>query len=271
MEHTRELGNSIEEIARDKAAIITPDTKCVYMADQIKEAEEVIVKRAEMMQIPVKSYGVDFWCENTEYTPFGMKTDVVLEKCCYRNLLLPLLGEHQVRNLALALAVVTDIEDGITGNELKECLKQLNWPGRMELLSAQPPIVLDACINRNSAENVKNILKKMPVCSWDFIIGVPDDKDYMGVIETIADMAENIFLVRTENPYYVFSDIQTEVLRKFGYRSLGMMDLTEAVSRVKKNNRAVCILGTTGLVSQVHRQKQLLFGNRVYGDEYGRE
>jgi len=268
MEHTRELGNSIEEIARDKAAIITSDTRCVYMANQIKAAEEVILARAKMMQIPVKTYGVDFWCENTEFTPSGMKTDVVLQKCCYRNLELPLLGEHQVRNLALALAVVADIEENITEDELRECLKQLNWPGRMEMISAKPPVVLDACINRDSAENVKNVLKKMPVSSWDFIIGVPDDKDYAGVIETVSDMAENIFLVKTENPYYIFSDIQAETIKKIGHRPLGIMNLAEAVNRVKKNNRACCILGTTGLVSQVHRQKQFLFGNRVNDDEW---
>lgn len=109
LEHTRELGDTLAAIAEDKSHVITGEQKCVYFAEQEPEVLEVLVRRAKAMQVPYKIYGRDFQAENIRYTYSGMLFDVVIGDNIYPDLQIPLLGEHQAKNCALALAVCMDV------------------------------------------------------------------------------------------------------------------------------------------------------------------
>lgn len=258
-EHTRELGKTIEEIAENKAAVITSNVRCVYVGEQTDKVWQIIRKQAENMQVPIKYFGKDFWCENIKYKQQGMKLDVVCNGRRYIDLMLPLLGEHQAKNLSLAIAVVEDILGEIPKEACKRCLRTLHWPGRLEVLCEEPLVILDACINRKSAENVKAVLKRYSLTSWQFIIGIPDDKDYLGVVETMADMADIFYLVKVDNPHYVFSDIQKRRISEKGYSVRGMLSVQEALRLGLQSGSAICMLGTTALVAQIYKQKDVLF------------
>ena len=78
LEHTRELGDTLTAIAEDKSHVITGEQKCVYFAEQEPEVLKVLVRRAEMLQVPYKFYGRDFQAENIRYTCSGMLFDVVI-------------------------------------------------------------------------------------------------------------------------------------------------------------------------------------------------
>ena len=108
LEHTRELGDTLTAIAEDKSHVITGEQKCVYFAEQEPEVLEVLQRRAETLHIPYKIYGRDFHAENIRYTCFGMQFDVEIGDNIYADLQIPLLGEHQAKNCALALAVCVD-------------------------------------------------------------------------------------------------------------------------------------------------------------------
>ena len=69
----------------------------------------MLVRRAEMLQVPYKFYGWDFQAENIRYTCSGIQFDVVIGDNIYPNLQIPLLGEHQAKNCALALALCVDV------------------------------------------------------------------------------------------------------------------------------------------------------------------
>ena len=109
LEHTRELGDTLTAIAEDKSHVITGEQKCVYFAEQAQEVLKVLVRRAEAMQVPYKIYGRDFQAENIRYTCSGMLFDVVIGDNIYPDLQIPLLGEHQAKNCALALALCVDV------------------------------------------------------------------------------------------------------------------------------------------------------------------
>lgn len=109
LEHTRELGDTLAAIAEDKSHVITGEQKCVYFAEQEPEVLEVLQRRAETLHIPYKIYGRDFHAENIRYTCFGMQFDVEIGDNIYADLQIPLLGEHQAKNCALALAVCVDV------------------------------------------------------------------------------------------------------------------------------------------------------------------
>ena len=319
LEHTRELGETIEEIAEDKAYVMTEDKehviskdkayavtdrcknikddrniilgeqKGVYVAEQIPGVMRVIQKRADRLGVPLKVYGKDFWAENICYTKEGMFFDVVIGKERYENIVVPLLGEHQAKNCALALALCKDVlknkdlqkeedvlengdlqkeEDVLENKDLqkeedvledfdlikiKENLLKLNWPGRMEVISKTPFILLDACINEASCENVLKVLKHLKIKDAVVIVGIPDDKDYAGVVRAMKNVASDIILTKSQNPHYVFTKRQQERLAVDGIYAEWTESVVDSINMAKKKEKPIVILGTTSVIGEVKK------------------
>lgn len=254
LEHTRELGKTLEEIALDKACIMTGDQKYAYTAEQADVVMEILQKKAAETNTHLQRYGRDFSAENIQYGRDDMMFDICIRGEMVRGVVLPLLGGYQAKNCALAMAVCKDIlKDRFSGETAKAAVKKLRWPGRMEILSAEPLTLLDASINAKSAEMVMDVLKKMQISEATVIIGIPDDKDYIGVAKKVAPIASSIILTKSSNPHYRFSDIQEKTLRKEGLSEVCFYDLPQAIKEAEKRRKTILILGTTSLISDVEK------------------
>ena len=156
--------------------------KAVYVARQQPEVMAVIGERAAECGVPVKLYGRDFEARNIDFTQAGMLFDVVAEGQCLRGVTIPLLGEHQAENAALALALGQDILGGWDIPGIRESLARTEVSGRMEIIGEQPFTLLDACINRESAVYVRHVLDRLGPDRYCLVVGIPDDKDFEGVV-----------------------------------------------------------------------------------------
>lgn len=266
LEHTRELGDTLTAIAEDKSHVITGEQKCVYFAEQKHEVQEVLIRRAEAMQVPYKIYGRDFQAENIRYTCSGMLFDVVIGDNIYPDLQIPLLGEHQAKNCALALAVCMDVMADLCResdtlyifsepmcNQIRRQLSAIHHPGRMEILSSDPFILLDACIHSASCENVKEVLRHLGISNCTVIVGIPEDKDYVGVVRSMKDVAARIILTRSGNPHYHFSPKQQESLAEEGIGTIWTDSVKQALTLTSSCPDPIVILGTTSVISEVER------------------
>ena len=265
LEHTRELGDTLAAIAEDKSHVITGEQKCVYFAEQEPEVLEVLVRRAEAMQVPYKIYGRDFQAENIRYTCSGMLFDVVIGDNIYPDLQIPLLGEHQAKNCALALAVCMDVMADLCRKSktfsmpaVRNNLSLLHWPGRMEVLRFDPFVLLDACINSASCENVKEVLRHLGIQNCTVIVGIPEDKDYAGVVRSMKNVATRIILTRSGNPHYHFSQHQREVLMQEGILTEWTDSVKQALNLANSFSDAIVILGTTSVISETEQYILLL-------------
>ena len=290
LEHTRELGETLDEIAEDKSHVINGEQKCIYVGQQEKSVLEVIKNRAARYEVAVKVYGEDFWAESIRYTKEGMLFDVVIGEEKYENILIPLLGEHQARNCALAMALCKDVFDNEVksfevkrdgedrdsieekqlidkGNylsedeyinrnlkKIKENLQNINWPGRMEVISQNPFILLDACINGASCKNVLQVMKHLGIEKATVMIGIPDDKDYQGVASAMKEVASGIILTKSQNPHYVFTKRQQSYLKDMGIDSVWTESIEEAFAYAKKEEKPIVILGTTSVIAEIKGQ-----------------
>ena len=267
LEHTRELGDTLAAIAEDKTHVITGEQKCVYFAEQEPEVLEVLVRRAKAMQVPYKIYGRDFQAENIRYTCSGMLFDVVIGDNIYPDLQIPLLGEHQAKNCALALAVCMDVMADLCResdtlyifsdtmcNQIRRQLSAIHHPGRMEILSSDPFVLLDACINSASCENVKDVLQHLGIQNCTVIVGIPEDKDYAGVVRSMKDVAARIILTRSGNPHYHFSQHQWEVLMQEGILTEWTDSVKQALNLANSFSDAIVILGTTSVISETEQK-----------------
>ena len=258
LEHTRELGDTLAAIAEDKSHVITEEQKCVYFAEQEPEVLEVLVRRAKAMQVPYKIYGRDFQAENIRYACSGMLFDVVIGDNIYPDLQIPLLGEHQAKNCALALAVCVDVMADLYREfttfsmpAVRKNLSLLHWPGRMEVLHSDPFVLLDACINSASCENVKDVLRHLGISNCTVIVGIPEDKDYAGVVRSMKDVAARIILTRSGNPHYHFSKNQQETLVQEGISAEWTDSVKQALTLAASFPNPIVILGTTSVISEV--------------------
>lgn len=260
LEHTRELGDTKEKIAADKAFVITGRQKCVYVGKQDDSVLDVIKKRANEIGTPIKIYGVDFYSENIKYTNAGMLFDVVIGDERFENIQIPLMGEHQARNCAIAMAISKDVLVNLDINSVKNNLTLTNWPGRMEVICQEPFILLDACINRESCDNVKKVAKYLKLGKCTTIVGIPDDKDYAGVVKGMSDISNHIILTKSQNPHYRFSTTQKDNMMKEGIRTEWFNSMEEAIKRAVFINNPIIILGTTSVIGEV---KKLQEDNRI--------
>ena len=259
LEHTRELGKTVEEIARDKAHVITGEQKCVYVAPQVPEVMKVIRSRADGYSVPLKEYGKDFKAENIRYSRGGMTFDVTLGERIFCDITITLLGEHQARNCALAMAASLDILGDLDEETARRQLKKLDYPGRMEVISRNPFMILDACINSASCQNVIDVLGNYGINKATMIIGIPDDKDYAGVAKMMQAVADTVIITKSGNPHYVFSPaMQCEELGKEGIKAIPTESVKEAIEKAKAIGMPTVILGTTSVVSEVTKLKAFI-------------
>ena len=183
-----------------------------------------------------------------------MVFDVVIEDERYSDLCVPLLGEHQARNCALAMAVCRHILPQWDIDLIRNNLARLEWPGRMEIVSQSPFILLDACINRDSTDSIKSVLSHLGINKCIFIVGIPDDKDFDGVVHSVQDLSEAVILTKSSNPHYRFSDRQYHQLLEEGIRTINSESVEDALRIAEGYDCPIAILGTTSVIADVKRQ-----------------
>ena len=130
-------------------------------------------------------------------------------------------------------------------------LSKINWPGRLELISGEPFILLDCCINRVSTKAVKAVLAERKIEKPVSIIAIPEDKDYRGVVQEMYPLSESVILTRTNNPHYHFSEKQCERMAEEGIATEWAEDFTEAMKKAEEKGLPIVILGTTSLLPEV--------------------
>ncbi len=255
LEHTRELGETVEAIANDKAHVITGKQKCVYVAEQTPEVLGVIKRRAAKLNVPMKVYGRDFSAENIRYSQNGMIFDLMISSVKYCDVVVPLLGEYQAKNCALAMAICQDVIE-INIDMVKQKLLEINWPGRMEVLSANPFIMLDACINAASCIHVKDVMSHLNIEDVTVIIGIPNDKEYAEVVRSMNEIANRIILTKSQNPHYIFTSEQQQKMAEEGISTIWTESVREAMEKAYRLGKPVVILGTTSVVSEIKKLEQ---------------
>ncbi len=218
-DHTAVLGKTLAEIAGEKAGIIKAGVP-VVVAPQKEEALRVVHRFAAERNAPLIQVGVDYRFMPVEHSGQGQslhiwmaseaeKMDAYLQPGYTRGwepvkLSIPLLGKHQVENAAVAYAVVQAAGGrGLTVEEgaIQEGFAQVDWPGRFEILQAEPPLVIDAAHNRDSAQKLCAALDDyFPGRAVILVFGASHDKDIDGMLDELMPRARRLILTRSYHP-----------------------------------------------------------------------
>jgi dihydrofolate synthase / folylpolyglutamate synthase len=184
VDHARYLGNTLEEIAVEKAGIIKPGATAV-LAEQLPGPAEVLLRRCGEVGATVVREGLEFGVVSRLPAVGGQVVTLRGLHAEYVELFLPLYGAHQAQNAAAALAAVEAFlgEQALDADLVREAFARATSPGRLEIIRRSPMILLDAAHNPHGAETAAAALED----SFAFspligVIGVMADKEYEGVL-----------------------------------------------------------------------------------------
>ncbi len=261
LDHVQRLGSTVSEIAKTKAGIIKPASLVVTAMQQI-EAMDEIRAAAEMDEASVAIEQVDFALESTAVAVGGQLVTVRGRAARYDDVFLPLYGDHQGQNAAVAIAAVESfLGDGtrpLDPDVVAQGLGAVTSPGRLQLVGVEPTVLVDAAHNPHGARALAAAMTEF----FDFaevgiVLAVLEDKDAHGIVEELAPVGSRFFVTRSSSERAIPADDLAALVRGVaGPDALDVDDdLTGAIESARDwaaedPKRAVLVTGSITLVGE---------------------
>ena len=224
LDHMEHLGNTVAEIARTKAGIIKPASR-VVSALQSDSAWTEIVAACEKNEAPLSVMARDFFVSSAVPAVGGQLISVSGLAGQYRDLFLPLLGDYQSDNTALAIAAVESFLGGgerpLAAEVVDEGVNVASSPGRLQVIGSHPTVIVDAAHNPHGAEALSGAL--MTSFSFDrliCVVGVLQEKDVTGIIEALDPVVDHFVVTQSQSD-----------------RAISVSDLADAIEAIAGPDR----------------------------------
>ena len=251
MDHTGFLGNTIEEIAFNKAGIIKAFAPVVTATDN--DVIKAAAKEKNTKYIVVdKPLNIDY---STEGLSFDYKG--------YKGLKTELLGVYQPGNASLAIECIEALNKAkysISNEAIFKGIENAKWKGRFTRVSSSPDFFIDGAHNPHGAKALAGCIKKvLPDKKITFIIGVFADKEYNKIIDTIIEFADKIFTVETpDNPRALSSKALAEFVKNnYDVFVRSCDNISEAVKAAYENtdiNGAIIACGSLSHLAIIEKE-----------------
>ncbi len=246
MDHVKELGPTLSDIARAKAGIIKPGT-AVVCAPQPEEAKAVIQKTAEKKGCVLSFSDPD----SLRITHISLK-GITFDYKEYKGLFLPMAGTYQPNNAALAITVLQVLRErglAVSDEAIVSGLSRVCWPGRFEVLGEDPLFILDGAHNPHgmaaAVQSIKNQFSGKPVL---ILTGALADKDVTGMYSMLLPYAKRFFTITPPNPRAMDTKELAKLLRSLGGEATAFPTIEEgvhaAVAEAKSTRIPVVALGS---------------------------
>src|SRR5215216_701488 len=214
-DHMAVLGNTLAEIAGEKAGIIK-EAVPVVSAPQTEEALKVLERIAKEKSCPFILVGKDVKFERLASSLDGQELTVSHQQPVV-SLRIPLLGRHQVENAAIAYTALKTSGISISDEAIQEGFAQVKWPARFDLLRREPPVIIDSAHNRDSARRLRETLDEyFPEIPVILIFCALEDKDIDGMLEELKPRLESVVATRADHPRAPSAEWTAEQVQKVG-------------------------------------------------------
>ena len=261
MDHVRELGPTLADIASAKAGILKPGCPAVSYGGA-PEADAVLEARAGALGVPLTR--VDF---STLRIEGGDLDAVTFSYDGLEHVRLPLIGSYQPRNAALAITVLRVLRGRgweIPDEAIRAGLERVCWPGRFELLRRAPAFVLDGSHNSHGMRaTVQSLRDRFPGEKFVFLVSIMADKDVDEMLTLLAPLARQFVTVAAHTPRAMPAETLAEQIRARGCAAQSAPSIEAGVARAVElgGQGPVCALGTLYFSGDVRRAFTALCGD----------
>jgi dihydrofolate synthase/folylpolyglutamate synthase len=260
-DHMEVLGNTIEEITRAKAGIIKKSTPVVIYDYENKNIEKIIEDKALSQNANIIK---------TDFTAIKNNQDDSFDYKNYKNIKLKLNGNHQIFNACMVLEIINILQDlnyTITDENIKKGFQTVHWPGRYQIISEKPYIVIDGAHNELCFDvilpQIKSDIKSKNIKSLEFILAFLKDKDVSNIIKKINTLSsagcELKYLITTVDNERAYSTRELEDIIKAFSNNYEIIEdpYSYIMSKVDSNeeNKMIIVSGSLYLMGEILKNK----------------
>lgn len=253
LEHRAYLGATLAAIAGEKAGIVKDRVPVVTGATQ-STVREAIRRAARAHQAPLLQLGVDF---RVRRRPDG-RFDYIGQRHQWRHLDLTLRGLHQYTNAALALAAGEAIEPLapriVDAEVIRDGLRRIRWPGRLEIVREHPTIILDGAHNLAAARNLARYLaREAEQRRITLVVGILDDKPFRPMLAALLPCCHRVICTRPRIDRALPAERLAEEARDQGANVTIRPTVAEAVKTaiaMAAPEEIVCVAGSLYVVGE---------------------
>ena len=252
LDHVKELGPTMADIARAKAGIIKEGGRVVSYGGN-PEADEVIaaVCRARKASLRQPDFSAivpgDFGLEGQTFSYKG-----------WRGLRIPLVGAYQMNNAAVVLETVEVLRQrgwSVSDEAVRQGLADTRWPARFEVLRRDPVFIVDGGHNPHGIRATAESLSRLfPGRKITFVTGVMADKDVEHILGLIVPLADQFFTVRPDNPRAMDAGELAARIEAMGAKATACASVQDGVDRAiqaEGPHGVACALGSLYMSGEV--------------------
>ncbi len=229
LDHTEYLGDTVEKIAETKSGIFkphghavvyrsTPSVEAVY--ERVCAERDVSLRKADFDGLVLKAHTLE-----------GQVFDCGSRK----NLVLPLLGDHQLHNASVVLSIAdTLIGEGwkISEQNIYDGIRDVRWPGRFDIVCRKPLFIIDGGHNPQCIEAlVKNIQDYLAGKKVIALTGVLADKDYADMYKPVMPLVDRFVCITPPNPRKLEAEQLARYLRQAGAQAQASESILDGVKK----------------------------------------
>ncbi len=262
-DHTEVLGNTLTEIATEKAGIIKPGC-VVVLSSQPDEVVRVIEGVCHHQGAELVRVGRDVIWQSRGFDEKRQSLEVKGRLDSYK-LSIPLLGQYQLGNAATAVAALEVLVARgfhVSRDSIIDGLARANWAGRFQILGRDPLLVVDGAHNPDSARRLRESLAQY----FDFdrailVIGISFDKDVDGIISELVPLFDKVIVTRSRHPRAMALEKLIAAFSRHGVEAQAAENIPEALALARGLAGArdlICVTGSLFVVAETIEQTNIL-------------
>jgi len=255
LDHIQILGNTLEEIAREKAGIIKPGC-WVVLAPQPEEAASVITDTCCEKKTKVVQVGKDVTWHKIG-GDLHQQSLVIEGRTSKYQVSIPLLGDFQLENAATAVAALEILSSegfAISAADIAQGLAQVKWPGRFQILQQHPTVLVDGAHNVASMKRLVNNIKAYFAHKRIFLVfGTSCDKDIPGIINELVSLSPQVIVTQASHSRAAPIPTLVAEFTKRGIEPETKETVTEAISQalsLADRTDIICVTGSLFVVAE---------------------
>jgi dihydrofolate synthase / folylpolyglutamate synthase len=261
LDHVAELGGTVEKIAWEKAGIIKDDSYVISAVSDL-EALEIISRTCDEKKSNLKLFGRDF--QLLYNLTYGLETGKVGQAVGIQGLLreypevfVPLLGEHQAVNAACAVAaceVYAGTMADLSQSEVEMGMRRVKSPGRLEVVSLDPLVLLDGAHNPDGAARLAHVIRNdLDYERLILVVGILADKDAKQMLKPLLPLASTVVVTQSSDERANPARAIAAMVKGMGYDCVVVESVAEAVKFARtlaEVTDMVCVTGSLYTVGE---------------------
>lgn len=258
-DHMAQLGSSLAEIAVNKAGIIKTGCPVIANVPQ-RDAAKIIARKAYAMGS--RLYDISgIRAAVSDETPFSQKVSMELYEKSYSDVEISMVGRHQAENLKTALATLEILRKSgavkLDREALYEGLKRARQPGRFEVISEDPLVIIDGAHNEAGAQALQETMAQHFAGKKILLVaGILADKEIDSIVKFLTKITDHIIVTEPDNPRKLAAEKLAEHVAEFGAAAEAVPDVEAAEHRAKEladGYDVILFAGSLYLIGDVRR------------------